>query len=550
MMRRSVSLILAIVLVLSVVGFSPVEVFAAPAAKPLPELTGNIAKDLAAVAKSQVGYTPSNGTCYGEWWNDQNNSGLDYTELDWCSMFACWVSYQAGLKKGYGYSEECASVTMLYHWYKDNMIFNSSFSKEPQVGDFIFFQSDKGVVKHVAVVTAYNPDTKVVTFVGGNQGKAPGAVTKNWCYWKKGVPRPDVNQYVLGYGRSKYATVKDICEHSLGSWTISVAPTCTRGGEEIRYCGKCDYYELRDVAAGHSMGSWSTRTAATCTTDGEQIRYCGRCDHYEIRTVTGGHSYSSAVTAPTCTLDGYTAYYCHVCGNYYMGNLVPALGHSGQWECLEEPSVMKNGLMGRECTVCGVYEEQLLDMAPLPFKDVKKGSWYETGIRYAFDGGWMQGMSQDEFWPSYASNRAMLVTILWRMEGSPKPEGETPFEDLTQNWYKDAVGWAYENGVVLGKTDTQFAPTESLTRQQLAAMLYRYCQLKEYATNHWANMRDFPDWEETSDYAKEPIGWALGVGLIQGVKQLNDEIHLEPTGYATRAQLAIVIMRFCEKYMD
>ena len=144
-------------------------------------------------------------------------------------------------------------------------------------------------------------------------------------------------------------------------------------------------------------------------------------------------------------------------------------------------------------------------------------------------------------------NRAMLVTVLWRMEGSPAPTGKTPFTDLKQAWYKDAVAWAYENEIVKGMTETTFEPTGKVIREQMAAIFYRYAQYKGLDITEKADISTFPDAGRVRDYAKDAISWANAAGLITGKKE-GEKILLAPRVSANRAEVATILNRFCEKY--
>ncbi len=204
---------------------------AVPAAFPLPELTGNQAKDVALIAASQLGYKEtSSGTIYGQWWNGVTNWGADYTASPWCAMFAAWCASKAGVGLGKAYSKESALVANLWSWYGANATRESAFKTTPAPGDFIFFKNSNGTAGHVAIVTGYNAGTKKVTFVGGNQGDA---VTQATVTWSSGGMYG--SQAVLGYGRPAYKdnSVQTIAEGSLGAsinWVFDSTGTLTLSG--------------------------------------------------------------------------------------------------------------------------------------------------------------------------------------------------------------------------------------------------------------------------------------------------------------------------------
>lgn len=174
-----------------------------PAAKTLPTLTGNQAKDTAAIALSQVGYKSSQGTVYGKWWTSVTNWGVDYTSLSWCSMFACWCAYQAGAGLNVAYDKNSALVANLSSFYqKKGQYITVGSSSAPKAGDFLFFEPLSGSSGHVGIVTGYNSTTKVISFVSGNSGLYPGQVKAGTVKWKKGEKYG--SQQVLGVGRPKY----------------------------------------------------------------------------------------------------------------------------------------------------------------------------------------------------------------------------------------------------------------------------------------------------------------------------------------------------------
>ena len=176
------------------------------------------------------------------------------------------------------------------------------------------------------------------------------------------------------------------------------------------------------------------------------------------------------------------------------------------------------------------------------FTDVDITQWHHLDLDYVLNKGMMNGTSDTTFEPQSTTNRAMIVTILWRLEGEPKAK-ESAFTDLTQDWYKAAVGWAAENGIVNGTSATTFAPTDPITREQFAAILYRYADHKKYDVSQKADLNKYTDADSISGYAQDAFGWANAAGLINGMT----ETTLAPQGNATRAQAAAILHRFCEK---
>ena len=251
------------------------------------------------------------------------------------------------------------------------------------------------------------------------------------------------------------------------------------------------------------------------------------------------HSYTAVVTAPTCTEQGYTTYTCE-CGDSYVADYVDALGHE-----------YADGV----CTRCGeedpdyVPEDPTKPVVPVEFSDVSDNAWYAEEVDYAVENGLMNGTGNNKFEPESAMTRAMLVTVLWRYAVEPL-EGENVFTDVKDGqWYTEAVAWAAENGIVGGVGDGKFDPDGKITREQLAAILYRYCNSVGIDVSAKAELSSFPDGGKVSDYAQDPLAWAVAVGLVTGTKE-GSNTYLDPQGSATRAQVATILMRFIENIAE
>lgn len=179
---------------------------------------------------------------------------------------------------------------------------------------------------------------------------------------------------------------------------------------------------------------------------------------------------------------------------------------------------------------------------PLPFSDVADSAWYTQAVAYVYRQGLMSGTAQDQFSPDLTTNRAMLVTILYRLAGSPAVDGGSVFTDVASgDWYANGVAWASVNGIVTGYGDGRFGPNDPITREQMAAILYRYAGFAGQSTTGQADLSGYTDAGQVSPYAAEPMGWAVDQGLITGVSA----DALAPGGSATRAQVATILMRFC-----
>ena len=184
----------------------------------------------------------------------------------------------------------------------------------------------------------------------------------------------------------------------------------------------------------------------------------------------------------------------------------------------------------------------------LPFTDVKTGDWFYEAVQYVYDKGMMTGVSADRFAPASTTTRGMIVTILYRLENEPAVSGGSAFTDVENGaWYADAVAWAAANDIVNGTSATTFAPNSPITREQMATMLYRFAQYKGMdAVTLQENLTGYPDGDQVSDYAIPAMNWAVGQGLIAGMENGT----LVPQGSATRAQVATILMRFCENIMQ
>lgn len=173
-------------------------------------------------------------------------------------------------------------------------------------------------------------------------------------------------------------------------------------------------------------------------------------------------------------------------------------------------------------------------------------NWAHEGLDYCLTHGLLYGMSETTLEPDGVTTRAQLVSLLWRLAGEPAPRGTARFADLTQNWYRDAVAWAAENGVAYGVTDTVFNPDGAVTREQTAAFLYRYVtEVLGQRAPAGGDLSAFPDAAQVSAYAKTELAWANATGLIVGVRSGNVD-YLQPRGTATRAQVASILMRLAQ----
>ena len=178
----------------------------------------------------------------------------------------------------------------------------------------------------------------------------------------------------------------------------------------------------------------------------------------------------------------------------------------------------------------------------LPFTDVRESDWFYEDVAFAYENGLFAGTSDTTFSPNASMTRAMLVTVLYRLEGQPAVNGRSGFSDVQYNgYYEDAVTWAADNGIVNGTSTTTFSPNANVTREQMAAILYRYAQYKKYNTAASSSLNGFTDQASVSGYATASLEWAVAEKLVNGSAG-----KLMPTGNATRAQVAAILHRFVE----
>ncbi len=282
----------------------------------------------------------------------------------------------------------------------------------------------------------------------------------------------------------------------------------------------------------------------TCTEEGWESYTCSLCQ--EIKTVVlppKGHSYEEEVLQPTCTEYGYTIHRCTGCGDNYTDAETIPLGHTYELSEENEDECIYT------CIHCGESYTEAKPQGNCPsegFFDVpSEEHWAHEGIDFVIAKGLMNGVGSDSFAPEGTLTRAMLVTVLWRMEGLPAPVETASFTDVSDGlWYSQAVGWAAEQGIVKGMTQDQFAPDLSITREQIATIFYRYAKMKGLAWEAEGDLSAFADGAQVSGYAVEAVLWASAAEIIKG-KADGALLYMAPLAYASRAETATILMRFC-----
>ena len=373
-------------------------------------------------------------------------------------------------------------------------------------------------------------------------------------------------------GDSYRADYTPVTDHDYKA-VVTTEPTCTAEGVKTFTCADCGKSYTESVAKlAHSYKA--TVTAPTCTTMGYTTYVCEHCgDSYRADFVdAAGHDCEQTVTPATCLTYGYTTNVCKHCDYSFISAIISPLGHTEVIDAAVEPTCTETGLTeGKHCSACGeilvaqeeipakghAYEKGVCavcgekdpDYATWinPFKDVKEGDWFYEGVKFANQNGLFNGTSADLFSPNDPMTRAMLVTVLWRLDGKTAPKAAATYSDIdAKAYYADAVAWASENGVVNGVGNNKFDPEGKVTREQIAAILFRYTEMKGADTSKRADLNAFPDASKVSSYAKDAMAWANAEGLITGSKEGSLTL-LDPQGSATRAQVAVILMRYAEK---
>ena len=335
------------------------------------------------------------------------------------------------------------------------------------------------------------------------------------------------------------------------------APTCTAQGFTTHTCTRCNdtYKDTHTDALGHAWDNGKVTTEPTETAPGVKTFTCTRCGATRTESIPAlshTHHYTATVTPPTCTEKGYTTHTC-ACGDSYVDSYVDALGHDfGEWVVTKEATEDEAGEETRTCARCGEVETRetaKLDCASEKFVDVNSKAWYHKAIDFALANGIFSGADDTHFNPNGKTTRAMFVAVLWRLDGREESSAANPFADAKAgSYYEKAVIWAAANKIVAGTDAVHFNPNGNVTREQVAAFLYRYASAKDYDLSASADLSKFPDASKISNYAKDNLAWAVGAGLISGSKDAaSGTVYLDPKGNATRAQVAQILMMFTQK---
>ena len=359
--------------------------------------------------------------------------------------------------------------------------------------------------------------------------------------------------------------------HDLSRCDLVPDATCTKPGRVVGTCARCGV-QIDEVipAKGHDYSYADVHTDPTCTEPGHYKGTCPTCGKdYDDVIPALGHDWGEWVVTqePTYTTTGYRYHICARC-NTRVGEDIPKL-HEHVWNAgvvTQKPTATEPGVKTYTCTICNEQKTESIPATGVPdtcpggptcpgyaFRDMPApGNWAHAGLDYCIYSGYINGLSATTVDPSGTCTRAQLVCILYRIQGEPKVvEGyelaklRAPFDDVPRGqWYTNAILWAKLTGIVNGTSATTFDPSGQITREQLAAILYRYtAKYAPDATGNAASLADYPDAGSVSAYARDAMAWAVGNGLIKGLPHGKTD-YLEPGGSTTRAQVATILMRY------
>ena len=358
-------------------------------------------------------------------------------------------------------------------------------------------------------------------------------------------------------------------EHTWDNGKVTTEPTEKDPGVMTYTCVICGMTKTSPVpATGKHTFVFTKNIAPSCTTEGYDLYTCSGCGATEKRNPKPalGHKWDSGkvTTEPTEKDPGVMTYTCTVCGQTKT-EVIPATGpHTHVWgegTVTVAPTETTPGVRTYTCTVCGKTRTEIIPAtgsavcpggAACPsfrFRDVPAPSnWAHEGIDYCVRHGLMSGFDATTFSPDTVSTRAQIVMILYNLSGDTTDYSKyyVPFTDVKPGtWYYNAVAWGYDKDIVAGMTPTTFSPDGLITREQMAVLLYGYTE--KYAPAYLggaASLNSFPDAASVSNWAYAAMSWAVGNGLISGIAS-NGADYLAPSGGATRAQIAAIMMRYC-----
>ncbi len=476
---------------------------------------------------------------------------IGYSAFGYCSAWEGTITIPSGVKElPYGVFTQCYSL--------EGVIFEGSMEVIPadtfrncEALELVTLPQNLKEIKDYAFYQCYNlkeiilPDT--VTTVGYQSFYRNYAVEKLY-----------LGQSLVTVGQEAFYGLKNVRELDLPRTLKSVdyAGFCGLGVEELR---------IHPLSLGRAAFSGCTKLHTLVIEEGmEYVPNYGFSGASSLKNVTLPHTITrigvSAFSGSAIeqivipenveTIDTYafaeTRNLWSVC---FLGRR-PVIGYrafswhgSGAEEYIENPRLTFYFLESLFPTASNTWDGVHLPEYPYvyPFADVYSKDWYASAVSYVLENKLMNGVSETAFSPNGTMNRAMLVTVLWRYDGT-MAEGEIPFTDVPDGqWFTDAVRWSYEHKIVNGVGKDRFAPFAPVTREQIVTILYRYATTKGFDTSSRGDLSAFSDEKQVSSYALEAMQWAVGEGLINGSNG-----KLLPKDDATRAQVAAIVMRFLE----
>ena len=328
---------------------------------------------------------------------------------------------------------------------------------------------------------------------------------------------------------------------SVGSMTttdrkLTSLPSASRSGSYSFYGWYTEKSGGTKITTDTVFHANATVYAHWTYTGGDGGDYNPPVTYYTLRFETGGGSDIPSVQGTYNTYIDLTKYVPTWRGHAFIGWYSErSLTNKVSGVCLTKDMTVYAGWRMDENPGTGVN----------PFTDISEKDWFYGDVMFVYENGLMLGTSKTLFSPHGTAMRGMMATILWRMEGSPVRKGKNSFTDVEAGkWYADAITWTAENGIFAGYGKDKFCPDDPITREQLAAIFYRYADYKGYDLTVKGDLDKFKDADKITDYAKMAMQWAVGSGLVKG-KSGN---LLDPQGTATRAEIAAMLHRFIEKY--
>ncbi|MBQ7160879.1 MAG: S-layer homology domain-containing protein [Clostridia bacterium] len=382
-----------------------------------------------------------------------------------------------------------------------------------------------------------------------------------------GVPAAEFEGYVC----------TEYCEHDWGELSYvkdkngkEDRETCLKMGKKVRICNNCGAKEYEAVPkAQHNYDTKNPHWVKqpTCVERGIIQYYCnfvcdirdgvkythGLAEKFFV-PATGVHTWTDweTVSEPTCKA-GEKTHYCTVCHLIETEEIEPVREHEwGEWITDTTATYTREGHKYAVCAVCGDKKEESIDKLALPenpFKDIPEGKWFTKAVLACYARGYMTGVKDDEFGPNTPLTRAMFVTILSKIAGAdtaPYKNVQTQFTDVkTGKWYSGPIAWAVENGYSSGLSKTIYGTNSNVTREQLATFLNTYATKNGLEGKEAEDITGYPDYSKVAKWARSAMAWAVGNGLISGVKT-GEVVNLDPKGNATRAQVAVIVNNFVD----